>query len=81
MIALIKLSPVILLGILASKIGFGLDMLIAAPLALVYAILVGMFIGKIKFNDLMDSAIENLKHILIYQTLHYNSCIDFVELN
>lgn len=65
MIALIKLSPVILLGILASKIGFGLDMLIAAPLALVYAILVGMFIGKIKFNDLMDSAIENLKHILI----------------
>ena len=66
MIALIKLSPVIVLGVLMnSKIGPGLDVLMAAPLALVYAILVGMFIGKIKFNDLMDAAIENLKHILI----------------
>ena len=66
MIALIKLSPVIVLGVLMnSKIGPGLDVLMAAPLALVYAILIGMFIGKIKFNDLMNAAIENLKHILI----------------
>ncbi|MBQ7577888.1 MAG: Na+/H+ antiporter NhaC family protein [Synergistaceae bacterium] len=66
MLALIKLSPVIVLGVLMnSKIGPGLDVLMAAPLALVYAVLVGMFIGKIKFNDLMDAAIENLKHILI----------------
>ena len=66
MLALIKLSPVIVLGVLMnSKIGPGLDVLMAAPLALVYAVLIGMFIGKIKFNDLMDAAIENLKHILI----------------
>lgn len=62
MLALIKLSPVIVLGILMR---LGLDILLAAPLALVYAILVGMITSGIRFNDLMDSAIENLKHILV----------------
>ncbi|MBQ4469924.1 MAG: Na+/H+ antiporter NhaC family protein, partial [Synergistaceae bacterium] len=62
MIALLKLSPVLVLGILMR---LGLDILLAAPLALVYAILVGMIIGKLRFNDLMDAAIENLKHILV----------------
>lgn len=62
MLALIKLSPVLVLGILMR---LGLDILLAAPLSLVYALLIGMFIGKIRFNDLMDAAIENLKHILL----------------
>ena len=62
MLALIKLSPVIVLGILMR---LGLDILMAAPLALVYAIFIGMIFGHIRFNDLMDAAIENLKHILL----------------
>ena len=62
MLALIKLSPVIVLGVLMR---LGLDILLAAPLSLVYAILIGMIFGHIRFNDLMDAAIENLKHILL----------------
>ncbi len=62
MVALIKLSPVLVLGILMR---LGLDILLAAPLALIYAILVGMITSHIRFNDLMDAAIENLKHILV----------------
>ena len=63
MVALLKLSPVLVLGVL--MVGFGLDILIAAPLTLVYAILIGMITSRIKFGDLMDAAIENLKHILV----------------
>lgn len=62
MLALIKLSPVLVLGILMR---LGLDILLAAPLALVYAIIIGMIFSHIRFNDLMDAAIENLKHILV----------------
>lgn len=62
MLALIKLSPVLVLGILMR---LGLDILLAAPLAMVYAILVGMIFAHVRFNDLMDAAIENLKHILV----------------
>lgn len=62
MLALIKLSPVLVLGILMR---LGLDILLAAPLALVYAIIIGMITSHIRFNDLMDAAIENLKHIIV----------------
>ena len=62
MLALIKLSPVIVLGILMR---LGLDILLAAPLALVYAIIIAMITSHIRFNDLMDSAIDNIKHILV----------------
>lgn len=62
MLALIKLSPVLVLGILMR---LGLDILLAAPLALVYAIIIGMIFSHIRFSDLMDAAIENLKHILV----------------
>lgn len=62
MLALIKLSPVLVLGILMR---LGLDILLAAPLAMVYAILIGMIFAHVRFNDLMDAAIENLKHILV----------------
>ena len=62
MLALIKLSPVIVLGLL---IWFGFDVLITAPLALVYAFLVGMIFARIRFNELMEAALENLKHILV----------------
>ncbi|MBR1439503.1 MAG: Na+/H+ antiporter NhaC family protein [Synergistaceae bacterium] len=62
MLALIKLSPVLVLGILMR---LGLDILLAAPLAMVYAMLIGMIFAHVRFNDLMDAAIENLKHILV----------------
>lgn len=62
MIALIKLSPVLVLGVLMRC---GLDVLLAAPLAMVYAFIVGMLTEHVKFSVLMDAAIENLKHILV----------------
>lgn len=62
MLALIKLSPVLMLGVLMR---FGLDILMAAPISMVYAMLIGMIFAHVSFNDLMDAAIENLKHILI----------------
>lgn len=66
MLALLKLSPVIVLGILMNgSIGFGLDILLAAPLALCYALIIGMIFGKVRFNDLMDSAVESMKHIVL----------------
>lgn len=62
MLALIKLSPVLVLGVLMR---LGLDILMAAPISMVYAMLIGMIFAHVSFNDLMDAAIENLKHILI----------------
>ena len=62
MLALIKLSPVLVLGILMR---LGLDILLAAPLSMVYAIAIGMIFAHVRFSDLMDAAIENLKHILV----------------
>ncbi len=62
MLSILKLTPVIVLGVL---IWFEFDVLIAAPIALVYAFLVGIIFARIRFNDLMDAALENLKHILV----------------
>lgn len=62
MLALIKLSPVLVLGILMR---LGLDILLAAPLSLVYAFIIGMICSHVRFNDLMDAAVENMKHIVI----------------
>ena len=61
MLALLKLSPVLVLGVLMR---LGLDILLAAPLAMVYAIIIGMVFSRVKFSDLMDSAIESMKHIV-----------------
>ena len=66
MVALLKLSPVLVLGILMNgSVGFGLDILLAAPLSLVYALIIGLIVGKVRFNDLMDSAVESMKHIVL----------------
>lgn len=65
MLALVKLSPVIVLGFLMNgTVGLGLDILLAAPLALVYAIIIGMIFARVKFSDLMDSAIDSMKQIV-----------------
>ena len=66
MTALIKLSPVLVLGILMNgSFGFGLDILLAAPLSLIYALIIGLIFGHVKFSDLMDSAVESMKHIVL----------------
>ena len=66
MLALIKLSPVFVLGILMnSSVGFGLDILMATPLSLIYALIIGMAFGHVKFSDLMYSAIDSMKQVVL----------------
>lgn len=71
MIALLKLSPVFLLAglMMASNIealeflGISLDILVIAPIATVYAAIVAAITEKIKFNDLVNSAVDNVKEM------------------
>jgi len=60
--SLIKLTPVMVIaGLMLS----GVDILLAAPISFMYAIMVGMAVDRYKFNELLDAALENLKHFLI----------------
>ena len=60
LIGLFKFSPVFALaGLMIS----GMDCLIAAPIATVYAFIVASITDKIKFNDLVDCAVDNVKHL------------------
>ena len=62
MIALIKLSPMVFLaGLMMS----GMDILIAAPIAFVAAVVVAMLTDRFAFSELQDAALDNLKHFLI----------------
>ncbi|WP_313757132.1 Na+/H+ antiporter NhaC family protein [Tissierella sp.] len=64
MIALLKLSPVFLLAglMMASNLGnLELDILVIAPIATVYAAIIAYATEKIKFNDIVDAAVENVK--------------------
>jgi Na+/H+ antiporter NhaC len=59
---LIKLTPVLVIaGLMIS----GNDILIAAPIAFAYAVIVAMSTEKLKFQELLDAAIDNLKNFLI----------------
>ena len=59
-IGLFKFSPVfVLAGLMIS----GVDCLIAAPIATVYAFIVASITDKLKFNDLVDCAVDNVKHL------------------
>ena len=59
-IGLLKFSPVFMLaGLMIS----GLDCLIAAPIATIYAFVVASITDKLKFNDLVDCAVDNVKHL------------------
>lgn len=59
---LIKLSPIcVIAGLMLS----GMDILIAAPLSFMYASIVAMAVDHYKFQELVDAALENLKHFLI----------------
>ncbi len=68
--AFFKLSPVLLLAglmmisnikVLSSFFGFKLDILIIAPIAVIYASIVAMITEKLKFDEILDSAIDNVK--------------------
>ena len=60
LIGLFKFSPVFMLaGLMIS----GMDCLIAAPIATVYAFIVASITDKLKFNDLVDCAVDNVKHL------------------
>lgn len=57
---LFKLSPVFLL---AGMMFSGADALVAAPVATVYAAIVAMLSEKMKFQEIVDSAVENVKEM------------------
>lgn len=70
--AFFKLSPVLLLAGLmmisnieafSSFFGFKLDILIIAPIAVIYAAVVAIITEKFKFKDILDSAIDNVKEM------------------
>ncbi len=67
LIGIFKISPVFLLAgmMMISNIEaiglFELDILVIAPIATVYAALVAYITEKVKFQDLVDAAVENVK--------------------
>lgn len=66
MIALIKLSPIILLAglMMASNLGgLGLDILVIAPIATVYAAIIAIVTEKVKFDELVDAAVDRVKEM------------------
>ena len=66
MIALLKISPVLLLAGCMMLSGFGfweLDILVIAPIATVYAAIVAAITEKISFNEIVDSAVDNVKEM------------------
>ncbi|MBC2855973.1 MAG: Na+/H+ antiporter NhaC family protein [Cetobacterium sp.] len=60
MISLLKLSPVALLAMLMI---LGVDALVAAPIATIYAALVAVVCEKRTMNEIMDSAINNAREM------------------
>lgn len=60
MIGLIKLSPVfVMAGLMIS----GMDALLAAPIATIYAAIIAAVSCKFKFNDIVNSAVDNVKEM------------------
>lgn len=60
LIALFKISPVFLLaGFMIS----GMDALLAAPLATIYAAFIAAVSSKLSFKTLLDSAVDNVKEM------------------
>jgi len=66
MIAFIKLSPIILLAglMMGSNLGnLGLDILVIAPIATIYAAIIAMVTEKYKLNELVDAAVDRVKEM------------------
>lgn len=67
MIAILKLSPVfVMAGLMIS----GMDALLAAPIATIYAAIIAIVTEKMNFNNLLDAAVENVKEMqLVFLSL------------
>ena len=60
-VELLKLSPVVLLGVL--MVGAGLNVLIAAPIAVIWASIVAWSTEKMTFQNIVDAAVDSVKEI------------------
>lgn len=57
---LLKLTPVfVMAGLMIS----GMDVLLAAPIATIYAAIIASLTCKFKFNDIVNSAVDNVKEM------------------
>ena len=66
MLSLLKLSPVIVLGVLMnSAIGPGLDILIATPLAMLYATAIALIFARVKLSAVIDAAVQNMRGVVL----------------
>ncbi len=64
MIALLKISPVFVLAgfmMLSGLEILELDILIIAPIATIYAAIIAAIVDKITFDEMVDSAVDNVK--------------------
>lgn len=60
LIPLLKISPVFLMaGLMMMKV----DALLAAPIATIYAAIIASITERLKLNDIIDCAVENVKHL------------------
>ena len=60
-VELLKLSPVVILGVL--MVGVGLDVLVAAPIAVIFAAVIACITEKFSFQKIVDSAVDSVKEI------------------
>ncbi|WP_346930734.1 hypothetical protein [Clostridium sp.] len=51
--------------ILAGLIMNGMDVLTAAPIATIFACIVAYITEKVKFSELIDASIENVKELIL----------------
>jgi len=59
-IGLFKVSPVfVMAGLMIS----GMDALLAAPISTIYAAIVAAIVCRLKFNDIVNSAVDNVKEM------------------
>jgi len=74
MIALLKFSPIFLFGgmmivsnipILSNYLNFSLDISIIAFIATLYAAIIAIIVEKLKVNDIIEAALDNIKNINI----------------
>lgn len=62
MISLLKLSPIFaMVAMLLS----GFDILIASPIATVYAVILAITVGRRKYDDVLHEALENAKSLML----------------
>ena len=59
-IGLVKVSPVfVMAGLMIS----GMDALLAAPISTIYAAIIASLVCRLKFNDIVNSAVNNVKEM------------------